>query len=306
MKNKIIALLCATMLSICCVGLAACGGSASSASGSASGSASASASSAADPTAKFVGDWKLAGAKKGDLTVAGDFSMIFGSNAEVTLTVKDDGTATMALAGEERNLTWEAKDDNTITMKPVLSEESSDSSASASAASESASAASESASAASAESQEVAEIEAVFENDALVVKTDATSSVDSMIFTADGTMADMPEISADKAEKITDGDAVIGTWTLSAANMMGATMYGDLSSISSLTGSSSTTDMTLTFNKDGSAEMSGSSLMWEIDDKEGLVVGADGVMIPVKSLGDDIALDMSSMAGTELIMVYSK
>ena len=52
--------------------------------------------------------------------------------------------------------------------------------------------------------------------------------------------------------------------------------------------------------------MSGSSLMWEIDDKEGLVVGADGVMIPVKSLGDDIALDMSSMAGTELIMVYSK
>ena len=56
---------------------------------------------------KYTGDWKLASSSSADLD-ADSIELMKSLGLEVTLTLNDDGTGTLDMFGEQKNLSWEA------------------------------------------------------------------------------------------------------------------------------------------------------------------------------------------------------
>lgn len=282
------------MLCVCCLALAACGGGAAS---SASSAASSSSASAADPADQFVGTWKFAAAETQGVTMSGDLSTLLGTDTGMEFTFEAGGTGNAAFAGETAAITWEVTGDNGITIKAADTAASSDAAASSEAAS---------ASSAAAEATEL-DADNLFatgklEDGALKLETgDGTESV-TMIFTQDGTYAGAKTIDTSAATPITSADALVGSYTLTGLKMMGISMYGDPAALSAVAGD---TDTTLTFDADGKVSIMGSAATYAAT-ADGAAITISSVEIPVQALDDGIAVDMSSVFGAEMIMVFSK
>lgn len=300
--RKNLAMLCAAMLFACCLALGACsgGGSSSAASsGSASASAgasSASASASASAQASFEGTWKLAAVESQGITMAGDFSSIIGSEQGMSLTIKADGTGEISMNDETAPLTWTQKDATTITID-AKNADGSASNASAEAGSASAEAGSDASEAAHGLTTDV-----TLKDGALYMDMTQDSFSGTAIFTADGTFAAAKEINSAAATPITSEDALVGSWTLSGMNMMGISMYGDAKDLAAMAGDS---DMSLSFEKGGKCNLMGSEATYAVS-ADGAAITESGMGIPVKALGDDIAIDMTDLIGMEMIMVFSK
>ena len=288
--KKYLAMLCATMLCVCCLGLAACGGNASSSAAASGSSASASASassSAADPTAVFVSTWKLAAIESQGITMAGDLAAMLGENATMGLVIEDNGKGVMTMGTESADFTWVAKDDSTITITPVAKSDSSDSSASASA---------------SSTSTTLTSVDVTYVEGALFMEMSQDSFTGSAIFTADGTFGGAKLIDTAAAKNITSEDALVGKWTLCGMNMMGISMYGPADALASLAGD---TDVTVTFEKGGKVNLMGQEATYTVG-ADGATVDMSGVKVPVKDLDGDIVIDLTDALGMDMAMVFEK
>ena len=275
--KKFLTVLCASMLCFCCLALAACGGGGASSSAASSASSNASSSAApADPSEKFVGDWKIAAVEMNGVTMVGDFTTLLGEDsAGMSMSIKKDGTGSMTLGDDAVDITWTQKGDDAITVTPVK------------------------------ESDDITTVDVAFEDNALKMEMKDDSFTGTAIFTADGTYSSAKEISADGAKPITSEDALIGTWKLTGANLMGVSMYGDADDLAAAMGNIS--DTTLAFEKGGTAKAFGEDGAWKVG-SDGATLTLSGIDIPVKALGDDIAIDASAMLGgtMQILMVFSK
>lgn len=278
MKKYLVAL-CASLLCVSCLTLAACGGSGSSSSATPSSSSSTAASSSAapaDPAEKFVGDWQLAAVKMNGITVSGDFTEVLGGDSSnVSLSIKKDGTGSLTFKDEPVDITWAQKGDNAITVTPVK------------------------------ESDGITAVDVAFENNALTMEMSDDEFTGTLIFTADGKYADAKEITADGAQAITSEDALVGTWKLTGINMMGMSMYGSSEDLAAAMGSVS--DTSLTFEKGGTVKAFGQDETWKVG-PDGATVTSNGTEVPVKAIGDDIVIDASAQLGgaIQILMVFSK
>lgn len=291
--RKHVAMLCAGMLFACCLALGACSGS-SSASAASSGSASTSASteasaSSASAEAAFAGTWKLAAAQSQGVTMAGDFGSIIGAEEGMALTIKEDGTGEFAMNGESGAITWTQKDADTITIEVPT-------------AGSSASGASAASSSASAASSGTYAIDIVAKDGALFMDMTQDDFNGTAIFTSDGTFVGAKEISTAAMTPITSEDALIGSWTLSGMNMMGITMYGEAADLAAMAGGQ---DMSLSFEKAGKCVLMGSEATYTVG-TDGAVITEGETKVPVKALGNEIAIDMTDLIGMEMIMVFGK
>lgn len=311
MGKKLLVLLCAAVLSMCCVGLAACGSS----SGSGSGSAS---SASTNPTAKFIGDWKIAGGTSQGVTVVGDFSAMAGSELTFDISVKEDGTATMSSGDESFDCTWEADGDNAIKLTPTNDESGSASSASASSASASStidalgnifdtltgrSDNSSEGSDASAETNSIV-LTYIAEDDALSLPIEDNGVSGEIIFSKDGTLASAPVIDTSAATDFTSASELEGEWKLSGATMFGMSMYGDMEALAAQTGGS--LEGTLTFQPGGTVQFMGSDATWAVGENGATITVGGMLNMSMKKLGDQLVLDMGSALGMDMVFLYSK
>lgn len=278
MKKKLLALLCTIALSVCCLTLAACGSS-----NGGSGS----------DTSKFVGDWQMAALQTEGVTIAGDWSAVLGEEANLTMTVNEDGTGTMAYNDESADFKWAAAESgNGITVSPTDAEKV------ASGLSSILSGSGDGDSTAT-ESFDLTYDDA---NQAVVLSEETDGAQASVYLTADGKLASMPTISVDDTEAIASADQLVGDWKLTGVNMMGITMYGDAESLATMIGD---TDMSMSLAEDGTGTMAGSDVSWAIGDDGATITAAD-MDVPVTAQGDSIVTDLSSAYGIEMVMVYSK
>ena len=292
--KKYLAMLCATMLCVCCLGLVACGGGSASSSAAASGSASASAASASASAASasasaasasasaasasassaapasFAGNWKLAAMIYQGITMSGDFSALAGQDVDISIAIKDDGTGTMTYQGEAADFTWEKKGDNVITLKPT--------------------------------GEDTQTLDVTMKDGALFMTAPMENMEAEAIFTTDGVYAGATEIDMSKATPIKSADELVGNWTVCGLSMMGMSMYGDAASLSAVAGD---TDVTATFTKNGKATIMGDEGTFAVD-ANGATVTFDGVSLPIVALGDKVAIDLSEALGTNMVMVFSK
>lgn len=289
--KKYLAMLCAAMLCACCLGLAACGApsassSAASSEGSASASAEASASSAAaDPAAKFVGTWKLAGAEMEGVTIAGDLSAVLGDALDMQIAIAEGGTGAIAFNGESVDFAWEAAGDDAIALTVAADEETAEdlTSALGSAGGD-------------------ATLNLAYEDGALVMAVNEDAEDGKLFFTQDGTVQGAAVIDITAGTPITDESALVGDWKLAGMSMMGMSVYGDAETIAAMAGS---TDMSLSLAAGGTGTLAGEEIAYTVG-ADGAAIGADGVMLPLLALGDGIALDMTEVAGLEMVLVYTK
>jgi hypothetical protein len=318
--KKYIAMLCATMLCVCCLGLAACGGSSSSsaasasassasaasseasASASAASSASASAASAsasaasasasaasADPASKFAGDWKVAGMTLGGITFAGDLSAYMGSDADVAVSVKSDGTGTFTWAGEAIPFTWVATGDDSF--------EASLQSSAAGSGDDQASSLIESAGQTLNFKLENGVLSAIFEDG---------GQTGGLLFSKDGVLPGAPDYDPAKATPITQESDLIGTWNVVGAYMGGCTVFGSADDLAStIVGSQ---DMTMVFESGGKCSLGGTSSSTYTIGSDGATIQDSGMTMSVKKLGDKLILDFGDImqTGSDMVLVYAK
>ncbi len=100
MKKRIAILLAVVCSLALCFALVGCGGG-----------------KGEDASKNFVGDWVLVGGEAdGEVIDAEMVDMLNSFGMQVYLSLKDDGTATLVLFGEEMDGTWKAKDASTVTL----------------------------------------------------------------------------------------------------------------------------------------------------------------------------------------------
>ena len=114
--RKRLLVLWVSLLCLCGLALPACGGSSSTANEE---GAKETPAVVADPAEKFYKTWKLAAMRSQNLTFVGDFSMFVDSEdgQTPTLVIEKGGTGSITYGDDSRSLTWELKDDNTITVQ---------------------------------------------------------------------------------------------------------------------------------------------------------------------------------------------
>ncbi|MBR0308852.1 MAG: hypothetical protein IJH92_08170 [Mogibacterium sp.] len=235
----------------------------------------------ADPKEKFCGSWSLAAAESNGVTMAGNFKELAEMDDLGMLNINEDGTGEMAVGKKEADkttLTWELKDDDTITLKPAETTESLGES-----------------------------VDVRYENEALLMEIEQDDQTGTAIFTHDGTYPEARIITMEDAVDITSEDELIGKWTMTAMNLMGISVYGSSEDLSEMSGGN---EIYIEFKKDGAAEMSGSEGSWKVDGNGAVLTATDisGTNdYPVKKLEDEIVVDMSaSLNGTTFIAVLSK
>lgn len=274
--KKYLAVLCASMLCVCCLALAACGGGSSASSGSAAVSGSTASASAADPTEKFLGTWKLAAIEMDGVTMVGDFSSgVLGTDMNMEFTFKDDGKATASFNGENADFTWELVDDNSIAMKTTDS------------------------------SSKLNQITAAYKDDTLSFEMNDETMTGTVILSKTGTVENLETINIANAKNATKASEIVGTWKFSGMSMGGVSVYGDSEKLSALMGAE--VDSTLTINEDGTAIAMGENVTWTLNSNGANLSLTEGVTVPLKLLGDALVLDVSELlGGTEYCMLFSK
>ena len=282
--KKYLALLCATMLCVCCLGLAACGGSStgSAAASSASASASESASSAApaNPADKFIGKWALVGAQQGSIVMTGDFESVFGQELDISLTVDAAGTAKLVYNDQSIDCNWDLKDDNTIALTAANLENTDGTKLLAG---------------------EAVNVTYDTTNDTLVMQDTETNAM--LVFSQTGAIEGVLDITADNGTPITSKDALVGTWRICGLNMAGVMMYGEADDLAQYMGDS---DLSLVVKDDGTATIMGESITYTTDSK-GAVFDIEGIECPVYAFGEgELLLDLTPGFGQTMLFLYSK
>ena len=234
-----------------------------------------------DPSAKFIGSWKLAAAEVQGVTVAGDIGMIVdGAEDGIYLNISEGGTCTLTAGEETADAKWELTDDNTITLTVTKSEDS--------------------------DSQIVSENKPApikYKDGALVLEVENDDMSGAMIFTADGTWEGATIVASDSLKEISDSKDLVGEWKLVGVTMQGICMYGSAEDLSAFVPSGN--DTSLTINEDGSAKAMGQDVKWAIEDGAAKL-DVTGTKLPLRAYDGGIALDMSDVYGTELLLLYSK
>ena len=271
--KRYLALLLTAAMCVCCLALAACGGGASDS--AASGSEASSSAAAADPAEKFIGEWKVAGAEMEGITITGNLSgglLGEGTVGEILFSFDKDGTGSASYNDESFNFAWETKGDNAVVIKPT------DDNAS------------------------VEEIEATYENGALSIEMSDDSFSGKVLLSQNGSIEGMEPIDTTNAKNLASKSDAVGTWKLCGMNMSGMSMYGDADNLASVMGDS--TDSTITLNEDGTAEAMGTAASWEFS-ADGSTINI-GIAVPLMTIDDMLALDMSELIGSEFVMLFSK
>lgn len=310
MKNKItklvLAMVCALALG---ASLTACTQSSPSsssagstpASSAASTTSSSASSTATDPAKEFVGSWKLAAVEYMDLICVGDFQGLVGDAANFTLTVKEDGTGSIALGEDAQNFKWAvAGDEVNVTWEDS-------------------------------ELANSASLDYDVLNDAIIfdmkddtattsantnTTTDTSSqSAGTFIFTKDGKYLDYEAIDLTKTTPVTDQSKLPGKWQITAIGVMGLTMYGTPEQIQAAMGEDAFPVMVV--NNDGTGSFDATSAATESAFKwatsgSGTTISYDSmgtaVDMPVTAIDDAIVVDMSPALGgmMEMYLVYTK
>lgn len=270
--KKRLTLLMSMLLCVTALVLSACGGS------SGGGAAE-----QADPSAKFVGTWKLAAAKMQGITMTGNIGMFFeGADEGIVLSITEDGKGSLSAGEDTADATWELSDDDTITLTVVKKsdDDSTDSLL-----------------------DEEKPIPVKYLDGALSMEIEREEMSGSMIFTADGTWDGATMVSSDSLKEITDSKDLVGEWKLAGVTMQGICMYGSAEDLSTIVPTD--TDTTITINEDGTAKAMGQDMKWTVDDN-GAKLNAAGGDLPLRAYDGGIALDMSDFFGVELIALYTK
>lgn len=304
--KKYLALLCASVLCVCCLGLAACGGGGSSsaaASGSASASSASASSSSASAATNYAGDWKFAGMKAnmgtGEITMVGDLDTMasaFGtssSSMQFGLTLKEDGTGSLVSGDSTYPVTW-TENAKGITLKDA-------SGASASAASASASAASAGATAAFGGTGSV---DLVYNDGVFEMPMEQDGQTATIFFSKDGKLPGATEITTANAKPITSEADLVGNWKFTGMSMMGLSIYGSADALNSLSGGSGV-DMNISFEAGGKGTLGGSEFTYTVD-SSGAKMVSGGATVPISSLDGSLMIDMTDILGMSVVMVFSK
>ena len=206
--------------------------------------------------------------------MVGNFAMMFGKDDPTTLVLNADGTGTLMFAGEGGDITWTQKDANTISITAGSS----------------------------------TAMDVVYDDGALVLTMADAEFSGRLLFTKDGTYAKIKEISLADAKDITSEDALVGTWALTGMNLGGVTMYGDAADLAQLSGAD---DMTIVLEKGGTGKAFGDDVTWAVS-SNGATITVSGVALPVKALGDNIVVDVTSatgnlnLGGANTLFLFSK
>ena len=251
--------------------------SAGSAAGSAT-SASAQASSSSAAADKFIGDWKLGGMEAQGVSICGDVAKMLGFG--VKLSIAADGTGSLDIDNDHATFKWQQAGDDAITVSSLSGEGSLD----------------------------VLDdtFNVSFKDDTLSFAIKGDGMEGSLVFSKDGNVKWMRTISMDDAKKISSEDVLSGTtWNLTGVAMQGLSMYGDADTIASFM-PSSMKSTSIKFKKDGTVDFMGEEATWKITDKGNAIIKSGESKVSVKSLDDDIVMDLSEYAGTDLVMLLSK
>ena len=285
MKKRMV-VLWVSLLCLCGLFLPSCGGSAGTEEKDSPAKDSPAAEVAVDPAEKFYGTWKLAAMKSQNLTIVGDFSMFMDAEdgETIVMVIEKGGAGTISLGEDSHALTWELADDNTLSVKPDKPAEDEDEAADGS-------------------PMSLEKLDFVYGDDGITATYEDEEVSYAMVFTESGSLADEPEVDMTKATDVTSLDELAGTWSLSTLKYGGATMYGAPEDLAAMYGDD--VDTVLEIAADGSSRFLGQDST--------VTVGEDGAsidyviyQIPVRLLGDDIAINMGELLGIDLVFIFSK
>ena len=285
--KKLLMVACAIALCLGCFGLSACGnGSGSNDSSSSEGSSSSSA--AEDPTKKFVGEWKMAAAEGEGITFTGDFGAMVGSEDEVALSLKEDGTGSLAVDANVVGLTWEMDDEGEDTILLTADSSFVDLGLGGGKVSE---------------DKKSVIVEGKYRNEMLALDLGTADYATDMIFTHDGTIAGLPALTGDVAEAVPTEEALVGTWILGGVNMNGMMLYGNPRNLAALVGSE---EVALTIAAGGTATIMGKDTTYTVGD-EGATLIVDDAVVAMKTIEGDLILEFSEDdAGIPMVMRFAK
>lgn len=308
--RKRLLVLWVSLLCLCGLALPACGGSPSAADEEGAKAPAV----VADPAEKFYKTWMLAAMRSQNLTFVGDFSMFMDNeDGQIpTMVIEKGGTGSISFGDESRSLTWELKDDNTISVKPEKQAEAesgkdADDDATDDASDEASDDATDND--AAIEDAEVSvdtfdTLDFVYGDDDLTAHYEDEESSFEMIFNESGSLADEPEIDLANAENFTSLDELVGTWNLTAIKLAGSTIYGDPADLAAIYADNSQSAV-FEVADDGSATL--------LDQSCNCTAGEDGVIIdfvfyqlPIKHVGDYVIVDMSDLFGAEMAFCFTK
>ncbi|MBO7673991.1 MAG: hypothetical protein J6S63_03145 [Atopobiaceae bacterium] len=256
--------------------LPACGGNATS--GSAAGQGAGTEQATTNLQDQFVGAWKVGAAQQNGVTLTGDLSAFMQAETGMTLEIKDDGTGSFALGEQSIAFTWKL-DGSDIEL--TFADDDPDKEA----------------------NWDSKVARGSLEGETLTLDMEDILNA-KLLFSKTGTIDGIFVIDAASAAPITSEDQVPGEWKLSGMNIMGLSVYGDADALSAMSGQSLNANLTL--NEDGTGALSEAPVTWTTD-KDGTTLTSVGVELPLKSVDDThVVLDMSSLLGTDLTLLYTK
>ena len=296
--KRIPALLCATLLAVCYMGLVACGDSNAQGQTEAPGDVvdqpeeSTLDSESDDESShakKYLGVWQTAGYVADGITITGDLDSALGSGLDMVLSIEQNGKGTFSYMAEDYPVDWSATDD-TLSIATATEVAGGDILLGFRNGSY--------------DETDYIAIDFSYDNDSLLLPL---SDSEQVILAKDGTIEDMPAVSVGDLEPITSADGVLGTWQIRGVAMGDTTFYGSGANLFQAIGLDIEDDeaASLTFGEDGTATFLGGNLEWRIEDDK-LVLADPEMQIPVASLGDDIAVDVSRLSDSPMVMVFSK
>ncbi len=285
MRTRVPAMLASALLTSSLM-LAACSAPAGNTSAAGSTSAEATAQSVeatpTDPAQLFVGEWKLAKAETNGLQMYGDFASVLGTKDGAVLNLKEDGSGKMSYGEEGGEVTWKLTGDTAIEVTPK--EE-------------------------SGEESTTTTLPVTYDKDnkalTMEMKDDTTSVI--FTFTADGTIAGMPNISLSGAKAITSLDQIKGDWKICGAGIGGAIMIGDANELAAM--GISGLDTALSIKDDGTLASDSSSKGEKITiNEQGASVVSQIGTVSLKLSDNYLLMDLSEILGQseEIYAIFSK
>ncbi|MBQ9001598.1 MAG: zinc ribbon domain-containing protein [Eggerthellaceae bacterium] len=234
--------------------------------------------SASASTDKFIGDWKLGGMETQGISMCGNVAEVLGFNA--ALMISKDGTGSINLDDANVTFDWKQSNDDAITLSSLKGDEDSNILDEA--------------------------VNVSYREETLAFEISADDMNGSLIFSKDGSVKWMNEIEMDDAKKISSADVLNGTtWNLSGLTMNGVTMRGDAEAIKEFM-PSSMTSTSVKFKKDGTVSFMGEDLTWKITEKGNAVIMEGSSKVLIKSLGNDIVMDLSDFVALDMALLFSK
>lgn len=301
--KKHVNLLLAALLGLSILGMPACGGSASSESTAEEPAAEKveEPEEVVDPAEDFYGEWQLAAINSQGLTMVGDLASLLEASDNMKITISSGGDAKMSFDGETVVCTWEQTSDSTIVLSTPGDEADDASDAADDADTEDAIGDAEDAVENLAD--DGGEIEFTLEDGVLTVTSFTEEFDGKLYFSPDGKLAAYPAIDPANIGAADSVDAVEGDWTFSGIYFTGVTIYGDTESMAEMMGEGSET---ISISSDGTVEMMGETVSFEVGNEGGYIDVAGQAQLPVGIVSDYLAVDFTEAYGDDAILLYRR